>query len=62
VIPVIIGVTGTISKSFRKYLSNIQGKHKIKELPKRKATLDTAYITRKVLIYMYKTFNMKNNI
>ena len=24
VIPVIIGVTGTISKSFRKYISNIQ--------------------------------------
>jgi len=27
VIPVIIGVTGTISKSFRKYVSNIPGKH-----------------------------------
>ena len=27
-IPVIIGVTGTISKSFRKYVSNIPGKHK----------------------------------
>ena len=26
VIPVIIGATGTISKSFRKYLSNIPGK------------------------------------
>jgi len=26
-IPVIRGATGTISKSFRKYLSNIQGKH-----------------------------------
>jgi hypothetical protein len=32
VIPVITGATGTISKSFRKYLSNIPGKHKIKEL------------------------------
>jgi len=30
VIPVIIGTTGTISKSFRKYLSNIPGKHEIK--------------------------------
>ena len=27
VIPVIIGATGTISKSFRKYVSNISGKH-----------------------------------
>jgi RNase P/RNase MRP subunit POP5 len=27
VIPVIIGVTGTISKSFRKYLSIIPGNH-----------------------------------
>ena len=26
VTPVIIGVTGTISKSFRKYVSNIPGK------------------------------------
>jgi hypothetical protein len=34
VIPVITGATGTISKSFRKYLSNIPGKHKIKELQK----------------------------
>jgi len=63
VIPVIIEVTGTISKSFRKYLGNIQGKHNIKELPKKRAvTLDTAHIPRKVLLYMYKTFNMKNNI
>jgi hypothetical protein len=31
-IPVIIVVTGTISKSFRKYVSNIPGKHDVKEL------------------------------
>jgi hypothetical protein len=31
VIPVIIGVTATISKSFRQYLNNIPGKRKIKE-------------------------------
>ena len=35
VIPVIIGVTGTISKSLRQYLNNILGKHKIKELKKK---------------------------
>jgi hypothetical protein len=27
VTPVIIGATGTFSKSFRKYLSNVPGKH-----------------------------------
>ena len=30
-IPEITGATGTISKSFRKYLSNIPGKHEIKK-------------------------------
>jgi RNase P/RNase MRP subunit POP5 len=30
----IIGVTGTISKSLRQYLSHIPGKNKIKELQK----------------------------
>ena len=30
VISVIIGATGTISKSLRKYLSNVPGKHEIK--------------------------------
>jgi hypothetical protein len=34
VMSVIIGATGTISKSFRKYLSSIPGKHNIKELQK----------------------------
>ena len=48
VIPVIIRATGTISKSFRKYLSNITGKHEIKELQKI-AILGTAYILREVL-------------
>ena len=34
VIPVITGATGTIAKSLRQYLSNIPGKHEIKELHK----------------------------
>jgi len=34
VIPVIIWATGTIPKSLRKYLRNITGKHKIRELQK----------------------------
>ena len=48
VIPVIIGATGTISKSFRKYISNITGNHEVKELQKT-AILGTAHIIRKVL-------------
>ena len=48
VIPVIIGATGTISKSFRKYMSDIPGNHDVKELQKR-AILGTAHIHRKVL-------------
>jgi hypothetical protein len=48
VIPVIIGVTGTISKSFRKYVSNIPGNHEVKELQKT-AILGTAHTLRKVL-------------
>jgi hypothetical protein len=49
VIPVIIGVTGTISKSFRKYVNNILGKHDMKELQKI-AILGTAHILQKVLM------------
>jgi len=48
VIPVIIGATGTISKSFRKYVSNISGKHEVKEFQKT-AMLGTAHILRKVI-------------
>jgi len=49
VIPVIILTTGTISKSFRKYMSNIPGKYEVKELQKT-AILGTAHILRKVLM------------
>jgi hypothetical protein len=48
VIPVIIGETGTISKSLRQYLSNVPGKHEIKEL-QTTAILVTAHMLRKVL-------------
>jgi hypothetical protein len=47
--PVIVGATGTISKSFRKYLSSIPGKHDIKELQKT-AILGTAHVLQKVLM------------
>jgi len=48
VIPIIIGATGSISKSFRKYVSNIPGKHEVKEL-QNTAILGTAHILREVL-------------
>jgi len=48
VTPVITGATGTISKSFKKYVSNIPENHKVKELQKT-AILGTAHILRKVL-------------
>ena len=47
VIPVVTGATGTISRSFRKYVSDIPGNHDVKELQKT-ATLGTAHILRKV--------------
>jgi hypothetical protein len=46
---VIIGATGTISKSFRKYVSNIPENHEVRELEKT-AILGTAHILRKVLM------------
>jgi hypothetical protein len=48
VILVIIGATGTISKSFRKYVSNIPRNHDVRQLQKT-AILGTAHILRKVL-------------
>jgi hypothetical protein len=47
--PAIRGATGTISKSSRKYLSSVPGKHYVKELQKT-AILGTAHILLKVLM------------
>jgi hypothetical protein len=49
VILAIIGATGTISESLRQYLSNIPGKHEIKELQKT-AILGIANTLQKVLM------------
>jgi len=49
VIPVIIGGTGTISTSFRKYVSDIPGNHDVKELQKT-VILGTSHILQKVLM------------
>ena len=49
VIPVILGATGTVSKSLRQYLSNVPAKGEIKELHKT-VILGTAHKLREVLI------------
>jgi hypothetical protein len=49
VIPIIIEATGTITRSIRKYQSNVPGKHEIKELQKT-AILGTAHMLRKELM------------
>jgi hypothetical protein len=56
VIPVIIGATGTISKSFRKYESSIPGNHEVRELQKT-AILGTAHILRKVVTQKHSRAN-----
>jgi DNA-binding protein Fis len=56
VIPVITGATETISKSFRKYLSNVPGIHEIKELEKT-VILGTAQTLGKVLMQKCNRFN-----
>jgi len=56
-ISVIIGATGTISKSFRKYVGNLAGKHEVKELQKA-AVLDTAHILREVIIINIKDWTL----
>jgi hypothetical protein len=48
-IPVIIGSTGTVSKSFRKYLISIPEMHEINKLQKT-ALMGTAHVLRKVLM------------
>jgi hypothetical protein len=47
--PVIIRATGSISKSFRKYLMSIPEKYKVKEL-QNTAILSTAHILRKLVM------------
>jgi hypothetical protein len=48
IIPVIIGATGIVTKSFRKTLKAIPGKHSIDSLQKT-AILETSHLIRKVL-------------
>jgi hypothetical protein len=46
--PVITGAYGTISKSYRKYPSNVPGEDNNKG-PKKTAILDTTHVLRKVI-------------
>jgi len=48
VIPVIIGATGIVTRSLRKYLEAVPGKHSIDSL-QQTAILGTSHIIRKVL-------------
>ena len=48
VVPVIIGATGTVTRSLRKGLEAVPGKHSIDSVQKT-ATLGTAHTIRKVL-------------
>jgi len=50
VVPVIIGATGIVTRSLRKNLESIPGKHSIDSLQKT-AILGTSHIIRKVLQY-----------
>jgi ribosomal protein RSM22 (predicted rRNA methylase) len=51
----------TISNSFRKYLSNKPGKHKVIKL-QTTAILGTVHALRTVLMQKYKSFNIGNNL
>jgi len=48
VVPVIIGATGIVTRSLRKNLEAVPGKHSIDSLQKT-TTLGTSHIIRKVL-------------
>jgi len=62
VIPIIIGATRTISRSFRKYLNNIPVKQEIKEL-QNTVLLGNEHTRRKagLLMQVQKTQHAKNN-
>jgi hypothetical protein len=63
VIPVIIEVTGTISKSLRQYLNNIPGKHEIKELQKIKSlTGHCTHTAESANVRVRNIFYGRNNI
>jgi hypothetical protein len=61
IIPVIIGATGTVSKSLRQYRSIITGKHETKEIT-RTAIMGTAHTFESANVKVQNIFHMRNNI
>ena len=61
VIPVTIEATGTIPESFRKFLSNIPGKHKINELQK-SLTVHLTHTLDSPNVNVQNICKMQNNI
>jgi hypothetical protein len=64
VIPVLVEVTETISKSLRQYLSNIPGKHEIKELQANKNShiVRCTQTTESANVKVQNIFHGRNNI
>ena len=66
VIPVILGATGTISKSLPQYLYNIPGKHEIKQLQKKKKKTGRighcTHTTKSANAKVENIFHGRNNI
>ena len=54
-IPAVIVITGTVSKSFKIYQSNMPGKQCSKDLQK-SAELSNAHTIQRALMLKYKTF------
>ena len=61
-IRVIIGETGTISKSLRQYLSNLPRKHEIKELQKNSHIWHCTQTAGSANAKVQNTFHWRNNI
>jgi hypothetical protein len=61
VIPIISGATGTISQSLRQYLSNIPGKHEIKEL-QTSHIVHCTQTTESADVIVQNRFHGRNNI
>jgi hypothetical protein len=63
IVSVIIGATGTISKSLTQYLSNMPGKHEIKEIRKKTSHIGhCTYTTESANVNVQNTFHGRNNI
>ena len=59
---VIIGATGTISKSLRQYLSNTPGKHEIIEIKKKGHIGPCIHTTESANVKVQNIFHGQNNI